>query len=175
MWTCLSNSFCLMLVKPGFVFFTGTFQKNSGGERIVRRFPEKYYKHKISSGFPFLFLVSGIRISELNSTFPKLFPYHLLHFRELYGKFWPNGKSRPQTVEFPIKNHPIQNFKSRLEGNRNFEAKKVNRKQKYEAVKQWNSVKLFTEIFWHQSEARATPTIWNWSVKTLSPWGLFLR
>jgi len=26
-----------------------------------------------------------------------------------------------------------------------------------------------TKGFWHQSKARATPTIWNWSVKTLSP------
>ena len=29
-----------------------------------------------------------------------------------------------------------------------------------------------TKIFWHQSEARITPTVWNWSVKTLSPGAL---
>ena len=26
-----------------------------------------------------------------------------------------------------------------------------------------------TKVFWHQSEARTTPTIWNWSGKTVSP------
>ena len=26
-----------------------------------------------------------------------------------------------------------------------------------------------TKVFWHQSEARTTPTVWNWSGKTLSP------
>ena len=26
-----------------------------------------------------------------------------------------------------------------------------------------------TKVFWHQSEARTAPTVWNWSVKTLSP------
>ena len=31
-----------------------------------------------------------------------------------------------------------------------------------------------TKIFWHQSEARTTPTVWNWSGKTLSP-GAFSR
>ena len=31
-----------------------------------------------------------------------------------------------------------------------------------------------TKIFWHQSEARITPTVWNWSVKTLSPGALIL-
>jgi len=30
------------------------------------------------------------------------------------------------------------------------------------------------KVFWHQSEARATPTAWNWSVKTLSPGALSL-
>jgi len=29
-----------------------------------------------------------------------------------------------------------------------------------------------TKVFWHQSEARTTATVWNWSGKTLSP-GLF--
>ena len=27
-------------------------------------------------------------------------------------------------------------------------------------------------FFWHQSEARIAPTVWNWSVKTLSPGAL---
>ena len=31
-----------------------------------------------------------------------------------------------------------------------------------------------TKVFWHQSEARAAPTVWNWSVKTLSPGALSL-
>ena len=31
-----------------------------------------------------------------------------------------------------------------------------------------------TKIFWHQSEARTAPTVWNWSVKTLSPGALTL-
>ena len=31
-----------------------------------------------------------------------------------------------------------------------------------------------TKVFWHQSEARITPAVWNWSVKTLSP-GALLR
>ena len=31
-----------------------------------------------------------------------------------------------------------------------------------------------TKIFWHQSEARITPTVQNWSVKTLSPGALIL-
>ena len=31
-----------------------------------------------------------------------------------------------------------------------------------------------TKIFWHQSEARSTPTVWNWSGKTLSQ-GAFSR
>ena len=26
-----------------------------------------------------------------------------------------------------------------------------------------------TKVFWHQSEARTTATVWNWSGKTLSP------
>ena len=26
-----------------------------------------------------------------------------------------------------------------------------------------------TKVFWHQSEARITPAVWNWSVKSLSP------
>ena len=30
-----------------------------------------------------------------------------------------------------------------------------------------------TKVFWHQSEARAAPTVWKWSVKTLSPAALF--
>ena len=30
------------------------------------------------------------------------------------------------------------------------------------------------KVFWHQSETRTTPTVWNWSVKTLSP-GALLR
>ena len=29
-----------------------------------------------------------------------------------------------------------------------------------------------TKIFWHQSEARTTPTVWYWSGKTLSPGAL---
>ena len=28
-------------------------------------------------------------------------------------------------------------------------------------------------IFWHQSEARTTPTVWNWSFQTLSPEAFF--
>ena len=31
-----------------------------------------------------------------------------------------------------------------------------------------------TKVFWHQSEARTGLTVWNWSVKTLSP-GSLLR
>ena len=31
-----------------------------------------------------------------------------------------------------------------------------------------------TKILWHQSEARTTPTVWNWSGKTLSPGALIL-
>ena len=31
-----------------------------------------------------------------------------------------------------------------------------------------------TKVFWHQSEARTGLTVWNWSVKTLSP-GALLR
>ena len=31
-----------------------------------------------------------------------------------------------------------------------------------------------TKIFWHQSEARIIPTVWNWSVKTMSPGALIL-
>ena len=30
------------------------------------------------------------------------------------------------------------------------------------------------KILWHQSEARTTPAVWNWSVKTLSPGALLL-
>ena len=26
-----------------------------------------------------------------------------------------------------------------------------------------------TKVLWHQSEARTTPTVWNWSGKTVSP------
>ena len=29
-----------------------------------------------------------------------------------------------------------------------------------------------TKVFWHQSEARTIPTVWNWSGKTLSPGAL---
>ena len=29
-----------------------------------------------------------------------------------------------------------------------------------------------TKVFWHQSEARTTATVWNWSGKTLSPGAL---
>ena len=29
-----------------------------------------------------------------------------------------------------------------------------------------------TQVFWHQSEARAAATVWNWSGKTLSPGAL---
>ena len=29
-----------------------------------------------------------------------------------------------------------------------------------------------TNVFWHQSEARTIPTVWNWSGKTLSPGAL---
>ena len=28
------------------------------------------------------------------------------------------------------------------------------------------------KVFWHQSDARTAATVWNWSVKTLSPWAL---
>ena len=31
-----------------------------------------------------------------------------------------------------------------------------------------------TKVFWHQSEARTTPTVWNWSFKTLSPGALLV-
>ena len=31
-----------------------------------------------------------------------------------------------------------------------------------------------TKVFWHQSEARTSRTVWNWSFKTLSP-GALLR
>ena len=31
-----------------------------------------------------------------------------------------------------------------------------------------------TKVFWHQSEARTGLTVWNWSVKTLSPGALLL-
>ena len=29
-----------------------------------------------------------------------------------------------------------------------------------------------TQVFWHQSEARAAAAVWNWSGKTLSPGAL---
>ena len=31
-----------------------------------------------------------------------------------------------------------------------------------------------TQVFWHQSEARAAATVWNWSGKTLSPGALLV-
>ena len=31
-----------------------------------------------------------------------------------------------------------------------------------------------TKVLWHQSEARTTPAVWNWSVKTLSPGALLV-
>ena len=30
----------------------------------------------------------------------------------------------------------------------------------------------YTQVFWHQSEARMAATVWNWSGKTLSPGAL---
>ena len=123
----------IQLVKPNFVS-SRNFSRISGGKRIVRKFPGNITTTKLEISVPFL--VFGIRISELNSTFSKLFPYHLPLFRQLRKVL---AEWKTSTTNFWICNCESSNskFREQTRRKRKFWWKNLTESK---STTQWNSV-----------------------------------